>query len=155
MAKDGLGQTVKDYPDHPRLAVSCVVVREGAVLLVQRGREPAAGRWAFPGGSVEPGERMADAAAREVREETGLAIGPPRFVTHHEIIERDETAEGGEGGVRWHYVVATHAAEWVSGEPQAADDAVDARFVPLDRLGELDVTASSLDTLRALGHLGV
>ena len=122
------------------------MVRGDAVLLVKRGREPAAGRWAFPGGSVEPGETMADAAAREVREETGLAVGPPRFVSHHEVIERVGD------GLRWHYVIAVHAAEYERGEPVAADDAADARFVPWAALASLDVLASVLDTLRALGH---
>ena len=139
---------LRDYPDHPRLAVSCAVMRDGAVLLVRRGREPAAGRWTFPGGTVELGEPMLDAVAREVREETGLVIGPPRFVMHHEIVERDAR------GVRWHYVIAAHAAECSAGEPVADDDAVGARFVPLDRLGEIDVIDTNLDTLRALGHFG-
>ena len=137
---------MKDYPGHPRLAVSCAIVRGRSVLLVRRGREPAAGRWAFPGGTVDLGEAMLDAVAREVREETGLAIGPPRFVMHHEIVERTGR------GVRWHYVIAAHAAECPDGEPVAASDAAEARFVPFDALGGIDVIDTNLDTLRALGH---
>ena len=136
----------KDYPAYPRLAVSCCVVRARSVLLVNRGRPPAAGRWAFPGGTVDLGEPMLDAVVREVREETGLRIGPPRFVMHHEIIERDAR------GVRWHYVIAAHAAECPSGEPRAMDDAAAARFVPFAELARLDVIDTNLATLRALGH---
>ena len=137
---------MKDYPGHPRLAVSCCIVRDRSVLLVRRARPPAAGRWAFPGGTVDLGETMADAVAREVREETGLVIGPPRFVMHHEMIE--ETPRG----VRWHYVIASHAARCEDAAPVAGDDAAEARFVPFDDLGELDVIDTNLDTLRALGH---
>lgn len=136
----------KDYPAHPRLAVSCCIVREDAVLLVRRGRPPAEGRWAFPGGTVDLGEPMLDAVAREVREETGLAIDPPRFVMHHEIIERDAR------GVRWHYVIAAHTADCTNGEPVAMDDAAAARFVPFGELTALDVIDTNLATLRALGH---
>ena len=136
----------KEYPAHPRLAVSCCVVRDRTVLLVRRARPPAEGRWAFPGGAVDLGEEMPAAVAREVREETGLRIGPPRFVMHHEIIER------GAEGVRWHYVIAAHAAECAAGEPVGMDDAVEARFVPFVELASLDVVDTNIATLRALGH---
>ena len=137
---------MKDYPDHPRLAVSCCVVREDAVLLVRRARPPAVGRWAFPGGTVDLGETMEEAVAREVREETGLVIVEPRFVLHQEMIER--TARG----VRWHYMIAVHAAHCPSGEPAAADDASEARFVRHDALGGFDLLPTNLAVLERLGH---
>ena len=148
---------MKSYPSHPRLAVSCCVVRAGAVLLVRRGRPPAEGRWAFPGGTVDLGEPVLAAVGREVMEETGVRIGPPRFAMHHEIIERDdagwdEQTGGASPRVRWHYVIAAHAADWVAGEPVAADDAAAARFVPFAELAALDVIDTNLVTLRALGH---
>lgn len=136
----------KDYPDYPRLAVSCCVVRDDAVLLVRRGRPPSEGRWAFPGGTVELGETVPDAVAREVLEETGLVIDAPRFVMHHEIIERTAC------GVRWHYVIAAHEAECVDGRPIAGDDAAAVRFVPFAELARLDVVDTNIATLRALGH---
>lgn len=123
----------------PRLAVSCAVLREDTVLLVRRGKAPAKGRWAFPGGSVEPGERMASAVRREVREETGLMIDTPRFLVHHEVIEPG-----------FHYVIVVHRAEAPDGEPTAADDAAEARFVPFSELEALDVTETTLETIASL-----
>ena len=131
----------------PRLAVSCAIVRGGTVLLVQRANPPARNRWAFPGGSVRAGERIGHAVRREVLEETGLRIGPPRFVRHQEVIERD-----GNGMLLYHYVIAVHAAEAPDGEPVAGDDAREARFVPLSRLDALDVIETIPETLRLLGH---
>ena len=137
--------------DHalPRLAVSCAVLRGDAVLLVRRANPPARGRWAFPGGSVLPGERMDHAVRREVLEETALRIGPPRFVRHHEVIEREGSA------LRYHYVITVHAAEAATGEPAAGDDASEARFVPLAALGDLDVIETIPETLRMMGVTGV
>ena len=132
-------------PPRPVLAVSCAVVRDGAVLLVKRAKAPALHRWAFPGGAVERGETMAEAVRRELMEETGLAIRPPRFVVHHEIIEPDGSH---------HYVIAVHAAEAADRSPPVAgDDAAEARFVAPRDLAGLDVTETTLDTLRMLGVL--
>ena len=128
------------------VAVSCAVLRDGAVLLVKRGNEPAKGRWAFPGGRLNPGETMAQGVAREVLEESGIAIGPPRFLMHYETIGRDGDA------ITHHFVIAVHAADAADGRaPVAGDDADEARFVPLDRLDALDVVPSCLRALVALG----
>ena len=129
----------------PRLAVSCVFRRAGKTLLVRRGREPAKDRWAFPGGSVEPGETMVEAVCREMSEETGLEVGDVRFLLHHEIIER------GPDGLSYHYVIAVHTARACSNtEPRAGDDAAEARFVSPDELDGLNVTETTLATFRML-----
>ena len=136
----------RHYPTRPVLAVSAAVVRNGAVLLVKRGREPAKGRWGLPGGGVEPGERLADALRREVAEETGVAIMRPRFLTHHEVIEHEDAR------VLFHYVIAVHAADAEDGtEPVAGDDADEARFVAREDVARLDLTEGTRDVLRGLG----
>lgn len=105
----------------PVVAVSAVVRRGDDLLLVRRARGPAAGRWAIPGGRVEPGERLADALAREVREETGLDVEAG------ELIGVDERIGEGE-----HYVIVCFSATLADGGGivRAGDDAAEARWIP-------------------------
>ena len=112
------------------LAASGVAIRDESILLVQRGRPPDAGRWSVPGGRVEPGERVADAVVREVREETGLDVTVERFVGWVERIAPDASSHF----VILDFVVALADA---SAEPAAGDDASAARFVPFAELSDL------------------
>ncbi|MEE4608548.1 MAG: NUDIX hydrolase [Desulfobacteraceae bacterium] len=112
-----------EYPDFPRVAVGAVVVRERQVLLVRRGKAPARGLWAIPGGSVRLGESLRQAAERELLEETGLTIRAGEPVLTFESIHRDD-----DGRVRFHYVIVDLAAEYVAGAVRSADDATDARW---------------------------
>jgi ADP-ribose pyrophosphatase YjhB (NUDIX family) len=63
---------VTAVPDRPCVGVGAVLIHEGRVLLVRRGKEPLRGRWVVPGGTVELGETLEQALVREVEEETGL-----------------------------------------------------------------------------------
>ena len=133
------------YPDLPRAAVGVVVVRGDEVLLVRRKRGPSEGLWAVPGGSVELGETLATAAEREVLEETGIVVRAGRPVHAFDAIERDD-----EGRVRFHYLVVDVAAEWISGEPRAGDDASAAQWF---RLADLPCAGVSDETRRLVGRL--
>lgn len=112
------------------------------MLLIKRGREPSRGKWSLPGGRVEAGELLADALAREVKEETGLEVEVEALAGILEV----------PGEV--HYVILDHFAT-VTGptEPVAGDDAAEARWVPLDEVVELELTPRFLETLRAWGVL--
>lgn len=90
------------------------------------------------------GETVEEAVVREFREETGLLVHPLRPVLVTDYIERDPV-----GSVRWHYVLIDFVCESQEGEPSPASDAVDARYVPLDRLEEYEVTSTSLEAIRA------
>ena len=121
------------------LAVGAVVVHHDHVLLVRRSTPPEAGRWSFPGGRVEPGERMADAAAREAREETGLDVEIDRPLDWVERIGPDH-----------HFVIVDFAATVPERqEPTPGDDAADARWVHLDEISTLALVDGLLDLLRA------
>jgi ADP-ribose pyrophosphatase len=130
------------YPDRPRVAVGAVVFKEAAVLLVKRGQPPAEGYWAIPGGSVQIGETLQQAAEREILEETGVAIRAGEPVFTFDVIEKDA-----RGRVRFHYVIVDLAAEYATGRPQAASDASDARWVSAAELRHLRVSATTLKLL--------
>lgn len=107
----------------PLLGAIAVVLRGDQVLLVQRGKDPDRGLWGFPGGGVEWGETVAEAALRELQEETGVRAAPGPVIGHCDVIRR----EGGR--VTHHYFLAAVLCHYQSGAPVAADDAADARWV--------------------------
>jgi len=117
----------------PIIAVGAVVLdANDRVLLIRRAKPPAAGKWSVPGGKVKHGETLQKACAREVREETGIAIAPGPLV---EVVER--ITEG------FHYVILDFAARpgtEPAPQPRAADDVEEARWVGLDKLEDYDTT---------------
>ncbi|HEX6221608.1 MAG TPA: NUDIX hydrolase [Acidimicrobiia bacterium] len=125
----------------PALGVGVVVLDEGRILLIKRGREPRKGLWAVPGGKVEYGETMREAARREVAEETGIEVEVGDVVWVGEVIE--------DG---FHLVIIDFEARMTGGELKPADDADDARWVPLEEASEYPLTPTMydlVDTLRA------
>ncbi len=129
----------------PIAATIAAVVRDGHVLLVRRANPPDQDRWAFPGGKIDAGERLADAAARELLEETGVTAEPLHVFDAVDVFDRDDT-----GALRRHFILIAVLCRWVSGEPVAGDDARDARWVSL-----ADLDAHALATsfgVAALAH---
>ena len=117
----------REFPEAPIVGVGAVVVDQGRVLLVQRGREPVKGKWSLPGGMLELGESLAGGVTREVAEETGLQVEPIELI---ELIERILHEEGPEGQrVRYHYVIADYLCRVVGGTLKAASDADAVRWV--------------------------
>lgn len=112
----------------PVPAVGVVCLKDDQVLLIRRGKAPRLGEWTLPGGRIEPGERAVDAALRELREETGVEA---------EITGLIDVVDGLFPEASMHYVLIDYAARWLSGEPVGADDALEARFVPLDQVDSL------------------
>ncbi|HEU5393913.1 MAG TPA: NUDIX hydrolase [Candidatus Methylomirabilis sp.] len=125
----------REYPERPIVAVGGIVVRDGKVLLVQRGRAPGAGRWTIPGGAVRAGERLQEAVARELREECGVEVEVGPVVEVLDRVVRDEA-----GAVRFHYVIVDYLARWVAGEPRAGSDAVAARWLHREEWAALPLT---------------
>ena len=126
----------------PTLGVGAVVLRDGSLLMVKRAHDPGAGLWSIPGGKVDPGEYLVQAVRREVMEETGLAIEVGALLGIHEVI----------GAA--HYVVLDYTAEIIDDStPQAAGDAAEVRWVPLDDIGSLDCTPRFKETLAGWGVL--
>lgn len=124
------------------IAVGAVVVKDGALLMVQRKNDPGAGLWSIPGGRLELGEYVVDAVAREVKEETGLDVEVLGLLGIFEV--------PGEP----HYVMLDHiAAHEGDVEPVAGDDVDDVRWVPFAEIAGLPCTPRLEETLEAWGVL--
>ena len=140
MADGSPRQTVRVA--HLILGASVVIVADGAILLVQRGHEPQLGRWSVPGGRVEPGETLAEAAAREAYEETGLEVRIGAELWSLTIPDGDRSFE-----------VHDFAATVTGGKLRAGDDAADVRWIPLDELDQWPLTEDLLGYLTRGGIL--
>lgn len=124
----------------PVVGVGVVIIDEGRLLVVKRGREPGLGLWAVPGGKVRRGESLVAAAAREAHEETGLRVEIGEVVWVGEHIDDEH-----------HIVLIDFLATITAGEPRAADDATDVAWVAIDEPGDIPLTLTMhrlLDTLR-------
>lgn len=129
---------MSEYPQIPEVAVGALVLRDNKILLVKRNHPPAEGLWAVPGGRINLGETLKQAAAREVKEETGLEIIPGEPVYSFDSIHRDA-----DGRVRFHYVIIDLLAEYKSGTLKAGDDASDVRWFSVDDLEKIQVNEST------------
>lgn len=122
------------------LAASAVIVVDSSIVLVRRGRGPATGLWSVPGGRVEDGESLPEAAAREVLEETGLVVEVGE--------ELGQVRVEHEGTV---YEIHDFAATPLGGTLAAGDDAAEVRWVTLESLADLPLTHGLLEFLRQAG----
>jgi acetyl-CoA carboxylase carboxyl transferase subunit beta len=125
--------------NEPLVGVGVVLVEDGSILLVKRGHDPGKGLWAVPGGKVRPGERLEDAARREVLEETGLVVEVAQVVWVGEHIDPG-----------YHIVLIDFAGTVRGGDLAAADDADEVRWVPLADTGEYPLTETMYDLIDTL-----
>ena len=130
--------------ERPLVGVGVVVIDQGRMLLVERGSGPLVGSWAIPGGKVRYGERLTDAAVREIQEETGLEVALGNVVWVGEALGEDDPPEH-------HVVLVDYAGRVTGGELVAGDDASAAAFVPLEELRSLPLTPTMYDLLEKLG----
>jgi ADP-ribose pyrophosphatase len=138
----------REYPQRPIVGVGAIVIREGKVLLVKRAAAPSRGLWAIPGGSLELGETIQKGAEREILEETGIRIKAGAPVYAFDFLEHDE-----RGRLKYHFVIVDVEGEYVAGEVQAADDALDARWVSPEELPGMPVSRNTLKILSARGFI--
>jgi len=116
-----------------------MIIHRGRILLSVRGKPPSEGLWGLPGGVVEVGETVEEALVREVLEETGVTVRPLKQVAVLDSVNRDE-----DGRIKYHYILFEFLCEYVSGEVRPDSDALDARWVPLDDLGSVDIMPTTL-----------
>ena len=132
----------REYPEHPIIGVGGVIFHDQSVLLVKRGQEPGKDQWSLPGGAVELGETLIDALNREIYEEVSIKIKVGGFLRLLDRIVHD-----GEKRVQYHYIIADYWGWMVSGQPQAASDASDARFVDPNEVQKMGVHKEVEETI--------
>jgi 8-oxo-dGTP diphosphatase len=140
---------VRSYPDRPVVGVGAVVLDQHRVLLVKRGHAPLKGQWSLPGGAVEVGETLEEAAAREVLEETGVTIEVGPIVEVLDRISRDV-----DGRVEHHFVLVDFVARPSGGVLRSASDADDARWVALSELEKYEVAPVTVGVIHKAASRG-
>lgn len=116
-------------PARPVLGAIAVVYHLGQVILIQRKTAPNIGWWGFPGGHVEMGETALQAATRELFEETGVIARPLEYLTNVDVLLRDPA-----GMVQKQYLLTAVLCAYESGTPVPDDDALQARWLPVDEI---------------------
>lgn len=123
------------------------MIRDGDnYLLIKRAANPDRGLWSVPGGLVEVGERIQDAAIREALEETCLEV---ELVERLGVVDKIEYDE--EGKVYYHFIIIQYLADMTGGEMCPMDDALEAQWVTLDQLKDFELTNSLRDFLVDIG----
>jgi ADP-ribose pyrophosphatase YjhB (NUDIX family) len=126
----------REYPAHPVVGVGAVVVRDGKALIIKRAHEPRKGEWSLPGGLLELGESLQDAARREIKEETGLDIEVGPVIETFDRVHRDD-----QGRIRYHFVIVDFVCWPHEGEAVPGSDADGVAWVTPDEIDVYQVNA--------------
>ena len=129
----------REYPAQPIVGVGAVIVQDGKLVLIRRGVEPDKGKWSIPGGGVELGETVGDAAVREAKEECGLDI---ELFEDRPMDALDKMVPGEKGRLKYHYVLLQFLARPKGGTLKPISDATESRWVPLEEVKRYNLTDS-------------
>lgn len=145
MGGDDESHPGRQYPKLPMVGVGAVVIRDGRILLVKRAFPPGQGKWSFPGGLVEVGEKLSEACARETEEETGLKVDVLELINVFDMIDRDEN-----GRVRYHYVLVEFLAKPTGGVERPNAEVADLKWVTREETKTMDMTKTAIRALNEL-----
>jgi ADP-ribose pyrophosphatase YjhB (NUDIX family) len=132
----------REYPEQPLVGVGAIIIENSRVVLVKRAHPPLQAQWSIPGGVLEVGELVREAAVREAREETGLTVEPGELLGVYDRVLRDPGDR-----VQYHYVLVDFLCRRVSGELQAADDAAGVRWFAREELPALNLAEDTLEVV--------
>ena len=132
----------REYPDRPYVGVGVIVFRDQEVLLVKRNKDPNKGHWSIPGGRQMLGETVAEAAQRELLEETGIKVDPLLLVDVVDAIIPDD-----EGKIKYHYTLVDYMGHWYSGDSRAGDDVQEVRWVHLNELSSYSLLEKTMNII--------
>ncbi|MFZ0733268.1 MAG: NUDIX hydrolase [Candidatus Sulfotelmatobacter sp.] len=133
----------REFPEMPLVGVGAIIIEGERVVLVKRAHPPIQGQWSIPGGVLEVGEMVREAALREAREETGLIVEPGELLGVYDRILYDT-----EQRVQYHYVLIDFLCRRVGGELRAASDAADVRWFTRGELPALNLAEDTQDVIR-------
>ena len=145
----------REFPDQPLVGVGAIIIEDSRVLLVKRAHPPLQAQWSIPGGVLEVGELVREAAVREAHEETGLIVatgnatgnetgdGPGELLGVY-----DRVLYHADGRVQYHYVLIDFLCRRVGGELLAADDAAEVRWFTREELPALNLAPDTQDVIR-------
>ena len=133
----------REFPELPLVGVGAIIIENSRVLLVKRAHPPLQAQWSIPGGVLEVGELVREAAIREAREETGLIVEPGELLGVYDRILRNAGQR-----VQYHYVLIDFLCRRVGGELQAADDAAEVRWFVREELPALNLAEDTQDVIK-------
>lgn len=133
----------REFPEHPLVGVGAIIVEGDRVVLVKRAHPPIQGHWSIPGGVLEVGEMVREAAIREAREETGLTVEPGELLGVYDRILRDP-----EHRVQYHYVLIDFLCRRMKGDLLAASDAAEVRWFTRQELPALNLAEDTLEVIQ-------
>jgi ADP-ribose pyrophosphatase YjhB (NUDIX family) len=133
----------REFPEHPLVGVGAIIIEGDRVVLVKRAHPPIQGHWSIPGGVLEVGEMVREAAIREAREETGLTVEPGELLGVFDRILRDP-----EHRVQYHYVLIDFLCRRIDGQLLAASDAAEVRWFIREELPTLNLAEDTLEVIQ-------
>lgn len=136
-------QMKREYPERPFVGVGAVIIEDGRVALIKRGQAPLLGEWSIPGGVLETGELLREAAIREAREETGLIVEPGELLGVYDRVLRDQ-----DGRTMYHYVLVDFLCRQVAGEAVAGGDAAAVAWFTRDDFERLGLARETAEVIR-------
>ena len=132
----------REFPDHPLVGVGAIIIEGDRVLLGKRANPPIQGQWSIPGGMLEVGELVRDAAVREAREETGLIVELGELLGVYDRVLYDPA-----GRVQYHYVLIDFLCRPVGGELRASSDAAEVRWFTQEELPALNLAEDTQEVI--------
>ena len=133
----------REFPETPLVGIGAIIIENARVVLVKRAHPPLQAEWSIPGGVLEVGELVREAAIREAREETGLTVEPGALLGVYDRVLRDADKR-----VQYHYVLIDFLCRRVAGDLAAASDAAEVRWFSREELPALKLAEDTLGVIR-------